>query len=417
MVEEDDYNGGARMSFTNSATAGTGTTFSVTGGFGVYATGGRISFSNSSSADHATFETFRGDDGQNGAVSFTDNATAGNGTFINNGGESRGKSGGSMTFNGSATADDGTFTNNGGAASGAGGGYMFFLGGDAGNGFFTNNGGTVSGASGGSIEFVANLPGPTAADGIFINNAGTVSGAGGGGTFFSGHTAGNATLIANGGPGKGGFIHFTNAPVVGTGRVKVFGNGNLDLSRFGNNPPLTDTIGSIEGNGLVFLGNNTLAVGSNNLSTVFTGKIQDGGVYGGTGGSLTKIGTGKLVLSHRNFYSGGTTIQRGRLMVNNIGGSGTGSGPVQVNGGKLGGKGTIDGAVTVGGGTGFRAVLAPGYLHGADSPGALTIQSSLTFNSDATYEVQLKSSSAMADEVRPRCDYQWRRAICLWRSW
>ena len=35
-------------------------------------------------------------------------------------------------------------------------------------------------------------------------------------------------------------------------------------------------------------------------------------------------------------------------MVNNEAGSGTGSGPVQVNAGRLGGKGTIAGEVTVG---------------------------------------------------------------------
>ncbi|MBA3272555.1 MAG: autotransporter-associated beta strand repeat-containing protein [Chthoniobacterales bacterium] len=399
MVKGDDYNGGAQMTFYNSATAGTGTTFSVTGGFGVYALGGTVWFGNSSCADHGTFETFRGDDSENGEVVFTDNATAGNGTFTNNGGEyrsdGRSQNGGETVFAFSATAGDGTFTNHGGAASGALGGRIYFLGSGkagiaatAGNGFFTNNGGTVSGAKGGSVNFVANGADPTAADGTFINNAGTVSGAGGGGTLFSSHDAGNATLIANGGPGDGGFIHFTARAVVGTARVKVFGNGNLDLSRGGNNQPVTDTIGSIEGDGLVFLGNNNLAVGRNNLSTAFTGKIQDGGVYGGgMGGSLTKIGTGKLVLSHENFYSGSTTIKRGRLVVNNASGSGTGTGPVFVNGGALGGIGTIAGAVVVGNGSGSRALLVPGA--NATQPGKLSMQSGLTFNSDATYKIQI----------------------------
>jgi autotransporter-associated beta strand protein len=142
-----------------------------------------------------------------------------------------------------------------------------------------------------------------------------------------------------------------------------------------------------------------LSVGSNSLSTVFSGVIQDGGIVGGTGGSLAKIGTGKLVLSHRNTYTGGTTIKRGKLMVNNEGGSGTGSGPVQVEGGWLGGKGIIAGTVTVGTGSGSGAVLAPGYVHGLGSPGALTIQSPLTFSADATYNVDVNSSNATADEV------------------
>ncbi len=180
--------------------------------------------------------------------------------------------------------------------------------------------------------------------------------------------------------------------------MEVFGNGSLDISSLLKVPGVT--VGSIEGDGVVFLGAKNLTVGSNNLSTNFSGVITDGGgITDALGGSLTKIGTGKLVLSHQNFYPGGTTVNRGRLLVNNIGGSGTGSGPVQVNRGKLGGKGEIAGAVTVGTGTGGGAVLAPGYLHGIGSPGALTIESPLTFNSDATYEVGMNSSSAMADEV------------------
>ena len=79
--------------------------------------------------------------------------------------------------------------------------------------------------------------------------------------------------------------------------------------------------------------------------------------------------------------------------------SGTGSGPVQVNGGRLGGKGIIAGAVTVGVGGGQGAVLAPGYVHGSGSPGALTIESPLSFNPDGTYEVNVNSSNVTADEV------------------
>jgi len=178
-------------------------------------------------------------------------------------------------------------------------------------------------------------------------------------------------------------------------RVELFGNGNLDMSfrRRGV------TIGSIEGSGLVFLGAFKMSVGSNNASTTFSGLIQDGGGNGGTGGSLTKIGTGKLVLTNANTYTGETTIKHGKLVVNNRQGSGTGSGPVQVNGGTLGGKGTIAGGVTVGTGIGSGAVLSPGYQHGANKLGALTIQSTLTFNADGTYQAELNSSTTTADEV------------------
>ena len=86
----------------------------------------------------------------------------------------------------------------------------------------------------------------------------------------------------------------------------------------------------------MFLGGVNLAVGANNLSTNFSGLIQDGGVSGGTGGSLTKTGNGKLTLSTANTYTGGTTVTNGTLLVRNKTGSATGTGAVQVNAGTLG---------------------------------------------------------------------------------
>jgi len=366
--DESGYLGG--IMFTNSATAGTATAFSLFGGVESFVgTGGRIIFSNSSSADHAAFELLGSiPDAHTGAwIIFRDNATAGNGTFTSGGTPAR-PVGGRIDFIGNSTAGEGIFINNGGVASRTFGGRTSFF------------------------------ESSTTGNATIINNAGTVSGAFGGRTIFYGDGAGNATLIANGGPGDGGVILFYTSPIGSTARVELFGNGNLDVSP-PSIVPRNHTIGSIEGNGLVFLGFNYLTLGSNNLSTNFSGVIQD---YGGSGASLTKIGTEKLVLSHRNTYTGGTTIKRGKLIVNNIGGSGTGSGPVQVDGGRLGGKGIIAGAVTVGTGTGSGAVLAPGYVHGLGSPGALTIQSPLTFNADATYNVDVNSSNATAataDEV------------------
>jgi len=64
--------------------------------------------------------------------------------------------------------------------------------------------------------------------------------------------------------------------------VEVFGNGNLDTSF--HTRAASVMIGSIEGDGLVFLGSNNVSVGSNNASTNFSGVIQDGGGNGGTGG-------------------------------------------------------------------------------------------------------------------------------------
>jgi autotransporter-associated beta strand protein len=138
-------------------------------------------------------------------------------------------------------------------------------------------------------------------------------------------------------------------------------------------------------------------VGANNLSTTFSGLIQDGGVSGGTGGSLAKTGRGKLTLSNANTYTGGTTITKGTLLVKNTTGSATGTGAVQVNTGTLGGTGNITGAVTVGTGSSSGAILLPG--NSATKPGILTINSALTFNPLSTYKCVLNRSTPIAGEV------------------
>jgi autotransporter-associated beta strand protein len=84
---------------------------------------------------------------------------------------------------------------------------------------------------------------------------------------------------------------------------------------------------------------------------------------------LTKIGTGTFMLTNANSYTGGTTIEGGKLVANNRSGSGTGSG----------------------------AALAQGR-RGAKAD-TLTIQSALTFQLDSTYKFELKASTARADRV------------------
>jgi autotransporter-associated beta strand protein len=299
---------------------------------------------------------------------------------------------GFILFGNNATAGSLTaFTNLGGNCdTGGPASTQFFDTSSAGNGTFTNNGSECSENIGGYTSFFDTS---SAANGTFTNNGGedctSHSLCGGQTRFDQTSTAGNATLIANGSD-VGGAIFFWSDSTGGTARVEVFDNGNLDISL--HNPPGV-TVGSIEGTGNVFLGANNLAVGSNNLSTTFSGVIQDFGA----GGSFTKIGTGTLTLTGANTYTGDTTVNGGELVVNNMSGSGTSSGAVQVNAGTLGGAGTIAGPVTMGTGNGTGAVLAPGKSQ--DKAGTLRIQSALTFNSDATYKFELKTKRAIADKV------------------
>ena len=351
-ITQNFVSGPTVINFLNNATAGSLTHFTNTGDitFGDSATAGTASFTN------------------NAGLKFGATSTAGNAIVTNNA---------EVLFFGNSTAGNATFTD-------AFGIVIFSDEATAGNATFVNAGGTVSGTGGGFTVFQA---GSTAGNATVTTNGATVSDAFKGQNLFEGD-AGNATLIANGGSngGDGGFIQYRLGSTGGTARVEVFGNGTLDISQ--HNAPGVTT-GSIEGSGLVFLGGVNLTVGTNNLSTTFSGVMQDGGFSGGTGGSLTKIGTGKLTLSGANTYTGVTTVNAGTLLVSNTAGSATGPGAVKVNSGTLGGSGIITGAVTIGTGSGAGAFLAP--AGGTRKQATLTSHSALTFNGDATYTYTFKA--------------------------
>jgi autotransporter-associated beta strand protein len=174
-------------------------------------------------------------------------------------------------------------------------------------------------------------------------------------------------------------------------RVEVFGTGNFDISG------APATVGSIEGDGNIFLGGKSLTEGTTNLSTTLAGVIQDGGVSGSGGGSLTKVGTGTLRLSGANTYTGGTMVNDGRLLANNTTGSGTGSGAVTVTNTTntvLGGTGTIGGPVTV---NNLAALLGG---DATTATGALKVANNVTMNTGSVIELVLGASGAHSTLTR-----------------
>ena len=379
---------GSGAVFLQDSTAGSAIFVAQGATHGLDVGGGFFAFSGNSTAENASF-TINGaqnNGGFGGSVGFGDFATAGNAVFVLNPGTGPQLDSGSMGFSGNATAGNGLFILNPTT------GIEFLDAATAGNGFFMNMGGGVDFG-----DFSSGGPITTAGNATIINEGGNGAGSFGGGTFFyTSSTAGQALLVATGGENGGGPGHanFDNDSDGGEAQIEVYGDGYLDIS-FRLTPSVT--IGSLAGDGIVDLGSNNLTVGSNNLDTTFAGVIQDGGFGGGTRGSLTKIGAATLTLTGANTYTGGTVVNEGTLKVANTSGSGIGTRAVQVNAGTLGGKGIIAGAVTVGTGSGAGAFVAPGA--GARKTNTLTIQSALTIKADGTCSYRLKTKRAEADQV------------------
>ncbi len=331
--------------FENGATAGDKTVFSITfnapvlffnnssAGIATFINTGFTSFNDDSTASSGTFVNKAG--GIGGLTILIGNSTADRGTFIAEGGSLSPPFGssGSVSFGGSATAGTGTFTLQRGTASRASGGLLFFSNdSSADHGTFTAEGGNIDDSQHCTIKFQDSA---TAGDALITLEGGLQPKVDGATLqFFVSSSAGNSTLIANNGPGQesGGTVTFWDDSTGDTSRIELLGpDGRGMLSISSHNPPGM-TVGSIEGDGEVFLGARNLAVGTNNLSTTFSGLIDDGGF----GGSLSKVGSGNLALTTANTYTGGTIISGGILIANNTEGSATGSGPVRGNDGDPG---------------------------------------------------------------------------------
>lgn len=125
-------------------------------------------------------------------------------------------------------------------------------------------------------------------------------------------------------------------------------------------------------------------IGNNTMGSV----ISDPTGAGSPTTSLVKSGLGRWIISAgTNAYSGGTTVSAGTLLVNNMAGSGLGSGAVIVNGGAIGGVGSFTGGLTINAG----ATLQPG----AGSIETLG-SGALVMNNNSVFEYEVSSSASLS---------------------
>ena len=202
-----------------------------------------------------------------GETIFNDTSSAGGASIVNASAELDFDGDiGRTIFNGASTADHASISNYGaGGSHGAGGQTIFNDTSTAANASIDNGGsGEVSTAESALTTFNDTS---TAGHATITNDGGFDEESFGGVTVFQGSsTADSATLIANRmSGGGGGAILFNDASTGGTARVKVFGNGYLDIS--GHQSGVT--VGSIEGSGNVLLGANNLRVGTNEHQHLF----------------------------------------------------------------------------------------------------------------------------------------------------
>ena len=213
---------------------------------------------------------------------------------------------------------------------------------------------------------------PFGTDAPTAGNATIISNANGDTDFNAFSTAGSATIVTQ----SDGTTFFFDNSTGGNARFITNGTGFVDFSgSFGPNADGRITAGSIEGSGIYYIGaGNTLVTGGNNFSTTVSGVIADFRCGCSPGpGNLEKTGTGTMILSGANTYTGTTTVNGGVLQVD---GSIASSSQTIVNASAvLTGIGTVGNATIAGGGT---------FAPGSTTPGTfMTVAGNLAFQSGA----------------------------------
>ncbi|HEY1380875.1 MAG TPA: autotransporter-associated beta strand repeat-containing protein, partial [Gemmataceae bacterium] len=251
-----------------------------------------------------------------------------------------------------------------------------------------------------SITLQAGASGRTGFGNLITGTGDVIVGVAGGGTGVVGFDRGSGANVGN---------DFTGNVVLNAGATLMLGNSSLSVdknipntanvvfntgSRLQLSPgtqlgyeSVNALVSTLPGDGAITQTSGTttfrLTVGAGDGSGTF------GGVITNTAGmlQLIKAGNGTQTFTGSNTYSGGTVVSGGTLAINNLSGSGTGTGGVTINsGGSLRGTGTVSGAIALSAG----GTLAPGD---ATNVGTLTTAAQPVF-AGGTLSINLNSLSS-----------------------
>jgi autotransporter-associated beta strand protein/T5SS/PEP-CTERM-associated repeat protein len=273
-----------------------------------------------------------------------------------------------------------------------------------------SSGGVLNSQGGAEIDSILGTPTAT------VTGPGSTWNVGGLGLSVGGGSIGNPGMLTI----SNGAVVNTNVTFIGdsadgSSTVLVTGTGSrltatTGLSIGGEDcgcGPLVGTLaiadgGVVEAADTRILASSTLRLGIGGLGgTLITPTIRNDGTIVANftdtitlaarisgSGTLSKAGTGTLVLTGNSSYSGATTVNAGTLVVN---GSIANSAVTVNSGATLGGAGVV-GATTINSG----GIFAPGT---AGTPAAMTVQGNLAFQSGALYLVRVTPSNASSDKV------------------
>jgi autotransporter-associated beta strand protein len=228
-------------------------------------------------------------------------------------------------------------------------GPITLAGGTIASGTLTNTGSALDARSGAIVSALAG------AAGLVKTTAGTVV-LSGSNTF-----AGNTTLTE-------GVLSLESATALGNSGTIGFGGGTLRFAASGT----TDYSSRFS----------SAASQAYNLDVASTGTVTLASPFGGSGGTLAKMGAGTLAIAGTTAYTGNTLVSDGTLVVRGLLNSPLTT--VQA-GGVLGGSGRLAGGLTGDG------LIAPG-----NSPGILTVTGQLTPTGTTSFAFEFSGTGSPA---------------------